>query len=70
MCEDADDPQKEPLCVQWCITGALKYEESEVEVDEAPQFQLGEMETGLEALIDKFGKQKVLESVARMAKKG
>lgn len=70
MCEDADDPdQKEPLCVQWCITGALTYEERDEEVDEEP-VKLGDMEVGLEALVDKFGMQKVLDTVARMSKKG
>lgn len=70
MCEDADDPdQKEPLCVQWCITGALTYEERDEEVDEEP-VKLGDMAVGLEALVDKFGMQKVLDTVARMSKKG
>lgn len=71
MCEDADDPQKEPLCVQWCITGALIYEEREEEVEpEAEEVKLGEVETGLEALIDKYGIQKIADTFARMSKKG
>lgn len=70
MCEDADDPQKEPLCVQWCITGALKYEEQEVEEDdEGAEERLGELEMGFERLVDKHGMQKVLETAARMMKK-
>ncbi|MBI5018096.1 MAG: (4Fe-4S)-binding protein [Deltaproteobacteria bacterium] len=71
MCEDADDPQKEPLCVQWCITGALTYEEQEVEVEEvAEEGKLGEVELGFEKLVDKFGMQKVLDTMARKLNKG
>ncbi len=66
MCED-DPPQEKPLCVQWCINDALTYEEREEEVDE--EVKLDDMEVGLEAMIDKYGAQKVLDTVARMAKK-
>ncbi len=66
MCED-DPPQEKPLCVQWCLNNALTYEEREEEVEEEPKVE--EMETGLESLVDKYGLQKVMDSVARMAKK-
>ena len=66
MCED-DPPQEKPLCVQWCINDALTYEEREEEVEE--EVKLGEMEIGLESLVDKYGFQKVIDTVARMAKK-
>ena len=66
MCED-DPPQVEPLCVQWCLEDALIYEEREEEVEEA--VKLGEMEIGLEALVNKFGMQKVIDAVARMSAK-
>jgi len=68
MCED-DPTLKEPMCVQVCSVGALTYEEEEVEVKEQ-EVKPGDMEVGLESLVDKFGMQKVLETVARMAKKG
>ena len=67
MCED-DPPQEKPLCVQWCIHDALTYEEREEEVEE--EVKLEEMEIGLESLIDKYGLQKVMDTVARMAQKG
>ncbi len=61
MCEG----EEMPLCVQWCITDALTYEEreEEVEEDETPD----EVEIGLEALVDKYGLQKVMDTVARMS---
>jgi benzoyl-CoA reductase subunit BamC len=67
MC--ASDPSlAEPMCVQWCLADALTYEEREAEVPaEEPRQQL---ETGLEALANTHGWQKVLDTVARMAKKG
>lgn len=67
MCED-DPPQKEPLCVQWCLNDALTYEEREEEVEE--EVKLDEMEIGLEELANKYGLQKIMDTVARMSKKG
>ena len=66
MCED-DPPQEKPLCVQWCLNDALTYEEREEEVEE--EVKLGDGEVGLESLVDKYGLQKVMDTVARMAKK-
>ncbi|MBM4313554.1 MAG: (4Fe-4S)-binding protein [Deltaproteobacteria bacterium] len=66
MCED-DPALEKPLCVQWCINDALIYEEREEEVEE--ETKPGEMEIGLESLADKYGLQKVMETVARMSKK-
>ena len=66
MCED-DPPQKEPLCVQWCITDALTYEEREEEVEE--EVEREEMEIGLEALANKYGLQEIMDTVARMSNK-
>ena len=61
MCEGED----EPLCVKWCLVDALTYEEreEEVEEEEGPE----EMEIGLEALADKYGLDKIMETVARMS---
>ena len=66
MCED-NPPLKVPKCVEWCPSAALIYEEREEEVEEK-QVQLGEVETGVESMIDKYGLQKVLETVAKLAK--
>jgi benzoyl-CoA reductase subunit BamC len=66
MCED-NPPLKMPKCVEWCPNGALIYEEHEEEVDEQEP-QLGEVETSVESMIDKYGLQKVLETVAKLAK--
>jgi benzoyl-CoA reductase subunit BamC len=66
MCED-DPPQEKPLCVQWCLNDALTYEEREEEVEE--EVKPEDVEIGLGSMIDKYGLQKVIDTVARMAKK-
>lgn len=68
MCED-DPTLKEPMCVQVCKVGALVYEEEEVEVADQPP-KPGDVDVGVESLIDRYGLQKVMETVARMSKKG
>ena len=66
MCEDTP-ALAQPKCVEWCPNGALIYEEREEEVaEEMPP--LGEVQIGIEAMIDKYGLQSVLETVARIAK--
>jgi benzoyl-CoA reductase subunit BamC len=55
------------LCVQWCLNDALTYEEREEEVEE--EVKPEEVEIGLESMVDKHGLQKVMDTVARMAKK-
>ncbi len=67
---DMCDEEEEPLCVKWCITDALVYEEREEEIDE--QEEPEEVEIGLESLANKYGLQKIKDIVARMsmAKKG
>jgi benzoyl-CoA reductase subunit BamC len=67
MCESDPDLQ-EPLCVQWCLNDALVYEEREEEVEEEEPQE--EIEIGLEALADKFGLDKIMDTVARMSMKG
>ena len=66
MCED-NPPQEKPLCVQWCINDALTYEEREEEGEEEEKPE--EIETGLEALANKYGLEKIKDTVARLAKK-
>jgi len=63
-CED-DPPLKEPMCVQWCLSDALTYEEREEEGEEAPKRK--EMEVGIESLIKQHGAKQVMEAVARLS---
>jgi len=69
MCE-SDPPLVEPMCVQWCLADALTYEEREEEVEEEEKRE--EMEVGLESLVNKYGLQKIMDTIARisMSKKG
>jgi len=69
MCE-SDPTLKEPLCVQWCITEALTYEEREEEGEEEPRPE--DIEVGLEALVEKFGWEKIQDTINRLrqSKKG
>lgn len=63
MCEG----EEEPLCVKWCITDALIYEEREEDMDEEPKAP--EVEAGLKSMIDKYGPDKIADALARMAQK-
>jgi len=63
MCEGED----EPLCVKWCLTDVLVYEEREVWVEEETEEKKNEeLHIGLEALADKYGRDKLMDAVARM----
>src|SRR3989304_1041816 len=66
MCEE----EEEPLCVKWCLSDALTYEEKEEEVEEKEEVKLGDMEIGLESLTNKYGLQKIMDTLTRMSKKG
>ncbi len=68
MCEEIS-PNEEPMCVQWCLQDALTYEEKEVEVEEEEE-EREELEIGLESLANRYGLQKIMDTVARMSKKG
>ena len=61
MCEG----EEEPLCVKYCLVDALIYEEREEEIEE--EEPLDEVEVGLESLAKKYGMQKLMETVNRMA---
>jgi benzoyl-CoA reductase subunit BamC len=63
MCEG----EEEPLCVKWCINDALICEEREEESEE--EVKPEDMEIVLESLIDKYGKQTVMDTIARMSKR-
>ncbi|RLB08189.1 MAG: (4Fe-4S)-binding protein [Deltaproteobacteria bacterium] len=65
MCED-DPSLKEPMCVQVCLVDALTYEEREEEMEEEKE-KLDELEMGLETLIDKYGFDKVADTLARIS---
>ena len=69
MCE-SDPPLAEPMCVQVCLVDALTYEEREEDVEEEEKRE--EMEIGLESLANKYGLQKIMDTIARMSqsKKG
>jgi len=69
MCE-ADPPLSEPMCVQVCLSDALTYEERKEEGEEEEERE--ELEIRLESLVDKYGLQKIMDTVARMSmsKKG
>ena len=71
MCE-SDPPLSEPLCVQVCRPDALTYVEREEEIEEEEEGKQGEMEIGLESLANKYGLDKIIDTVARMSmsKKG
>ena len=63
MCEG----EEEPLCVKWCTVDALTVEEREEEVEEEEEQE--ELEIGLESLADKYGLDKLKDTLARMSKK-
>ncbi len=73
MCE-SDPPLLEPLCVQVCRVDALTYSEREEETGEGEEGARGEkeredIEIGLESLANKYGLQKIMDTVARMSQK-
>lgn len=65
MCED-DPPLETPWCVKVCPVGALIVEEKEVEVEEdEKQKNEYEVEVGLEALADRYGWDRVIETLVK-----
>jgi Fe-S-cluster-containing dehydrogenase component len=67
MCED-DPPQEKPMCVKVCLNDVLVYEEREEEVEESVETEA--VETGLKSMVDKYGLEKVVDTVARITQKG
>lgn len=65
VCEE-EPPLEEPLCVQWCLSDALTYEEREEQEEEEGE-KRKEMEVGLESLVKKFGAETVRDALARIA---
>lgn len=64
MCES--ESSQGPMCVQWCLTNALTYEEREEEGEEKKR--LGELETGLQELLNKHGLKGVRDTLTRISK--
>ena len=64
---ESDPPLEEPMCVQVCINDALTYQEREEEVEEEKEQE--ELDMGVEHLINKYGLDKVTETIARLSKK-
>ena len=67
MCESVP-ALPEPMCVKVCGAEALTYVEREVERDEKPQEKRGQIEVGLESLINQYGVEAVMDSLNRMSK--
>jgi benzoyl-CoA reductase subunit BamC len=66
MCEGED----EPLCVKWCLNDVLVYQEREVWVEEeTEEKKQEELHVGIESLADKYGRDKLMDALARMKAK-
>lgn len=69
---DLCESESGPMCVKVCTSNALVYEEREFEVKEEDKYkikELSEMELGLKSLVDRYGSQKIVNSIVRMTKK-
>ncbi len=67
MCE-SDPTLEEPLCVRWCLAKALTFVERKEPTKDAETAE--DAEVAVEALANKYGWDQVLETVARLSKKG
>ena len=66
MCEGED----EPLCVKWCLNDVLVYQEREVWVEEETEGKKQEeLHVGIESLANKYGRDKLMDAIARMKEK-
>lgn len=65
---DMCDGEEEPMCVQVCRPGALTCLERQTEREEEPK--LGEVEAGLQSLVNRHGLQEVMDFVDRLSKRG
>ncbi len=66
MCE-SDPTLAEPMCVQWCLAGALTFEQRSE--DAVPGATAEEVDEDLEALANRHGWAKVVDAVGRLSKK-
>ena len=53
--------------MKWCLADALVLEEREEEVDEEEEQE--ELAVGLESLADKYGLDKIIDTLTRLSKK-
>jgi benzoyl-CoA reductase subunit BamC len=67
MCESVP-ALPEPMCVKVCEAEALTYFEREVVKEEKPQEKRGQIEVGLESLINQYGLDAVRISLEQMSK--
>lgn len=70
MCGEPPPPEG-PLCVAWCVDNALTYVEREEEAQKEGETE-EEKEMAIDFFVNKYGLQKVMDTVARMStsKKG
>lgn len=64
---DLCDGEPEPLCVKWCLVGALSVTEREIE-EPADEQKHNELEVGLQSLMKRFGTEKLLDTVGQITK--
>jgi benzoyl-CoA reductase subunit BamC len=64
---DLCDGEDEPLCVKWCLVGALTCVEREEEVADE-EIKQDEMDIGLESLVSRYGIGKIAEAVEQITK--
>lgn len=64
---DLCDGEPEPLCVQWCLVGALTCTEREEEVG-TEEASRTEMEIGIESLLTKYGVDKINDAIEQITK--
>ena len=67
MCESVP-PLPKPMCVEACKAEALTYFERDVKRQDKPEPTRGQIEVGLEFLINQYGVAAVAESLSQMAK--
>ncbi|BCG48227.1 Fe-S-cluster-containing hydrogenase components 2 [Citrifermentans bremense] len=64
---DLCDGEPEPLCVKWCLVGALSVTEREIE-EPSDEQKHNELEVGLQSLMKRFGTEKLLDTVGQITK--
>jgi benzoyl-CoA reductase subunit BamC len=67
MCESVP-PLPEPMCVQVCGEEALTYVEREAPREEKPEDKRGEVGTGLDALVNQYGIEAVIDHLDQISK--
>jgi benzoyl-CoA reductase subunit BamC len=65
MCEE-EPPLPEPLCVKWCKSDALTYEEREEEEEEEERVEQKQLQ--VEILVKKYGLEEIRNILTRISK--